>query len=109
MIKVGCLRCCNQSRRHSHSSLETESKPHDFSPHAGVLIGFLLSPASGLAETKVYFGNLHAHSQLSDGNSTVTPRMAFQIARQHMDFMSLSEHNHMLTPAEMQTLVAAAA
>lgn len=58
----------------------------------------------------VFFGNLHAHSRLSDGNSDISPTEAFRIAKEegNLDFLSLSEHNHMLTAAEMQELRAAA-
>ena len=63
------------------------------------------------AELRVYFGNLHAHSQLSDGNEETTPDEAYQLAktRGQLDFLCLSEHNHMLTQTEMEELREAAA
>lgn len=59
---------------------------------------------------KIYFGNLHAHSNLTDGNTTISPKEAYKIARTEgkLDFLSLSEHNHMLTPEEMEELRQAA-
>lgn len=56
--------------------------------------------------TRVYFGNLHAHSRLSDGNPDISPGEAYRIAREEggLDFLSLSEHNHMLSTTEMRTL-----
>lgn len=58
------------------------------------------------AETRVYFGNLHAHSALSDGHKSISPIEAFEFAMKesNLDFMSLSEHNHMLSNDEMKTL-----
>lgn len=61
-----------------------------------------------VGQTNVYFGNLHAHSVLSDGAATAEE--AYDMAKDQgkMDFLSLSEHNHMLTHTEMQTLMATA-
>jgi trimeric autotransporter adhesin len=39
-----------------------------------------------------YFGNLHAHTSYSDGSGT--PEDAFAQARQHLDFIAVTEHNH---------------
>ena len=39
-----------------------------------------------------YFGNLHAHTSFSDGSGT--PEEAFAQARQHLDFIAVTEHNH---------------
>lgn len=44
----------------------------------------------------VYFGNLHAHTEYSDG--TGTPEEAFAYARNvaKLDFLAVTEHNHLL-------------
>jgi arabinogalactan endo-1,4-beta-galactosidase len=49
--------------------------------------------ATGVA---VYFGNLHAHTAISDG--TGTPAQAFAFARDvaKLDFMAIAEHNHLM-------------
>ncbi len=69
------------------------------------------STSSSQGTLNVFFGNLHAHSNLSDGNSDIPPAEAYRIAKEEggLDFLSLSEHNHMLTVAEMQELRTAAA
>jgi len=69
-----------------------------------------LLPAASNAETRAYFGNLHAHSQLSDGHADISPRQAFDLAKGEgkLDFLCLSEHNHMLEPTEFATLMSAA-
>lgn len=80
--------------------------------HWRLAAGLLLAsvPTVAQAELNVYFGNLHAHSNLSDGNKSISPREAYRIAREEggLDFMSLSEHNHYLTTAEMSELMKAA-
>ena len=50
-------------------------------------------------EWRVYYGNLHSHSSISDGRGT--PAEAFDHADEHIDFMCLSEHNHMTNDAEL--------
>lgn len=76
-----------------------------------MLAVLVLFPSIGRAEYRVYFGNLHAHSNLSDGNADTSPAKAFELARDvgKMDFLSLSEHNHMVTPAGFELLKAEAA
>lgn len=39
-----------------------------------------------------YFGNLHAHTSFSDGSGT--PDEAFKHAKDHLDFIAVTEHNH---------------
>lgn len=39
-----------------------------------------------------FFGNLHAHTSFSDGSGS--PAEAYQHARQFLDFIALTEHNH---------------
>ena len=49
-----------------------------------------------------YYGNLHAHTEYSDGNQDATPMgidtplesYQFADASQHFDFLGISEHNH---------------
>ncbi len=61
-----------------------------------------LTTTTGLAADRslgvkdIYFGNLHAHTAVSDG--TGTPAEAFAYARDvaKLDFMALTEHNHLL-------------
>ena len=50
-----------------------------------------------------YFGNLHSHSDYSDGNKdnpTYTPAMDYNYAMtaQCMDYLGISEHNHYSSP-----------
>ena len=52
-------------------------------------------PATGfLDQFHVYFGNLHAHTTLSDGSGA--PVNAFSMARNtaKLDFLAVTEHNH---------------
>lgn len=53
-----------------------------------------LPPDAFLTHFNVYFGNLHAHTTLSDGSGT--PAEAFRHARNvgRLDFMAVTEHNH---------------
>ncbi len=67
-----------------------------------------------------YYGNLHAHSGLSDGNQdsvtsgrgTPAPDYAYAKSSFHMDFLGISDHNHyqagMKTPADYHAGVAQA-
>lgn len=54
----------------------------------------LVSAQTARGFMNVYFGNLHAHTSLSDGVDG--PEDAFEHARDraHLDFMALTEHNH---------------
>ena len=60
-------------------------------------------------EWACYFGNLHAHSGVSDG--VRTPKEAFEYARDvaKLNFICLSEHNHMTTTQALQGVRNAAA
>jgi len=67
------------------------------------------APASEPAKAwTAYFGNLHAHSEVSDG--VETPAVAFEYAKTEgkLHFMCLSEHNHEVTKAELDQVRAAA-
>lgn len=70
-----------------------------------------VAPATGQDELRVYFGNLHAHSNASDGNKNTSPADAFRIAREQggLDFLSLSEHNHIMADQATYDGVIAAA
>lgn len=67
------------------------------------------SPLTGNATTtnapanNYYFGNLHAHSDYSDGNKdhpgyTPTDDYNYALGSQGMDFLGISEHNHFSSP-----------
>ncbi len=67
--------------------------------HAEALV-LVAEPAGVTEPINVYLGNLHAHSKLSDGNPSISPWRAFEIARDEgdMDFMALSEHILLIRP-----------
>jgi len=54
--------------------------------------------AAAAPDWHVYYGNLHSHSSISDG--VETPDTAFAWARDegHLNFLCLSEHNHIYKP-----------
>ncbi|MFT3788281.1 MAG: CehA/McbA family metallohydrolase [Tepidisphaeraceae bacterium] len=64
------------------------------------LTSFEASPATQPTtkpnDVRVYLGNLHAHTALSDG--TGTPEEAYAFARDvaKLDFLAITEHNHLL-------------
>jgi hypothetical protein len=64
---------------------------------AGLLVMGLAGPASAY---NVYFGNFHAHTELSDGIGT--PEEAYAYARDvaDIDILGLTEHTHLLTQSE---------
>ncbi|MBM4269234.1 MAG: hypothetical protein FJ144_21945 [Deltaproteobacteria bacterium] len=68
----------------------------------------LLAPRFSAAE--FYFGDLHAHSGLSD-DATGSPEGFFLTARDvaRLDFVALSDHDVFLTPNEWEILKATAA
>ena len=72
---------------------------------AVTLLSFTLScPA---AQWKAWYGNLHSHSSVSDGVDT--PADAYAWAKSHgVNFLCLSEHNHMSTAAELLSVSNAA-
>lgn len=62
-----------------------------------IYVALLLSAASvpaGLSAQQVFHGNLHSHTEKSDGKGT--PEQAYRYARNRakIDFLLLSEHNH---------------
>jgi hypothetical protein len=61
-----------------------------------ILVGVLLRWSCPAAEWKAYFGNLHSHTGASDGVDDA--KTAYEWARDHgqMDFLCLSEHNHIV-------------
>lgn len=74
------------------------------------ILSLVPSNAVAAEEPGIYFGNLHAHSRLSDGHLSITPEAAYDYARDEgqLDFLCLSEHNHMLSKGEMLELQQAA-
>ncbi|HKR58346.1 MAG TPA: hypothetical protein VJS64_01335, partial [Pyrinomonadaceae bacterium] len=61
------------------------------------VLAFIAALSGGLSSVqteKVFFGNLHSHTSLSDGSGT--PREAYLRARDvaKLDFLALTEHNH---------------
>jgi len=56
-----------------------------------LLLAFVLPLESNTTYVH-YFGNLHAHTSFSDGSGS--PADAYQHARQFLDFIALTEHNH---------------
>lgn len=68
-----------------------------------------LSPnRMNFGKLSVYYGDLHNHSNLSDGIGS--PREAYDYARQqgHMDFFSLADHDYLLTNDKWNLLKATA-
>ena len=63
-----------------------------------VLVVLCTGASASAQEIKVFFGNLHAHSNASDGNKDTSPADAFRIARDEggLDFLSLTDHNHIM-------------
>ena len=58
----------------------------------GLLILAFVLPLESNTTYFHYFGNLHAHTSFSDGSGS--PADAYQHARQFLDFIALTEHNH---------------
>src|SRR5258705_1101389 len=56
-------------------------------------------PGSLAADWKVYYGNLHSHTSASDGVDTASIAYAWARNEGHLNFLCLSEHNYMVTPA----------
>ncbi|MBN8625478.1 MAG: CehA/McbA family metallohydrolase [Planctomycetes bacterium] len=59
------------------------------------IIGAVLSGCGmAWAEPRIYFGNLHSHTSLSDGSGT--PAQAYRHAREagRLDFLAITEHSH---------------
>lgn len=82
------------------SVLTTCTAPHRtgaIPPSSNAFYSSVLANAisSSQDELNIFFGNLHGHSRLSDGNSSISPTEAYRIAREEgeLDFLSLSEHN----------------
>src|SRR5688500_7123709 len=66
-------------------------------PSTVIAILLLIAGTARSQELKVFFGNLHSHTSLSDGSGT--PEQAYEHARKvGLDFLAITEHNH--PPAE---------
>ncbi len=82
---------------------------------ANTIVIFVLILVAGTnaaaQEIRIVFGNLHAHSNASDGNKNTSPADAYRIAREEggLDFLSLSEHNHIMKDQAVYDGVIAAA
>jgi hypothetical protein len=65
-----------------------------------VTLPFLGFASPGAAQYNLYFGNFHAHTNLSDG--TGTPAAAYQYARDTagIDILALTDHTHLLSASE---------
>jgi hypothetical protein len=60
-------------------------------------LALLTIPSLAAAQTvQVFFGNLHSHTDYSDGS--LTPEEAYRHARDvaRLDFLAITEHNHMI-------------
>ena len=69
---------------------------------------------TAIAVRNYYFGNLHAHSSYSDGNVDSTsfiPANDYAFAKNSlcMDFLGISEHNHLMSVANYQPGISQAA
>ncbi len=79
-----------------------------------LLILFIQLQTSIFAQYNFYYGNIHSHSDYSDGNQdgattgSHTPADDYKYARasNHMDFLGISEHNHFSSPNNPGTYVA---
>ena len=62
-------------------------------PSTVIAILLLIAGTVRSQELKVFFGNLHSHTSLSDGSGT--PEQAYEHARTvGLDFLAITEHNH---------------
>lgn len=64
-----------------------------------------ITPLSAQFNFNVYFGNLHSHTNLSDGERT--PEEAFLYARDtgKLDFMAITDHLEQIDPIEWYNLI----
>lgn len=66
------------------------------------LLTLLLLPLTSFCQYNFYYGNIHSHTEYSDGNKdsltsgVSTPGASFAYAKgsYHFDFLGISEHNH---------------
>ncbi|MBI5527719.1 MAG: CehA/McbA family metallohydrolase [Deltaproteobacteria bacterium] len=75
---------------------------------ACVVCVLLLPAAVAAQECKVYFGNIHAHTSVSDGDKA--PLDAYTYARDtaKLDFFSLTDHMEQTLPSEWESIKDAA-
>src|SRR5205809_639512 len=66
---------------------------------SALLMVFLAAQQVRCAEWKLYYGNLHSHTSASDGVDNGTVAYAWAHNEGHLNFLCLSEHNHMTTQA----------
>ncbi len=80
---------------------------------AGVLAALAAAPVPATAQYNLYYGNFHAHCNLSDdaaGPLSGTPGTAFQYARDtaDIDILALTDHSHYMSALEYSQLQSAA-
>ena len=63
---------------------------------------------SSSADWNCFFGNLHSHSEVSDGVDSPVDACEWADDESDLSFLCLGEHNHKTDNAEMQIVVAAA-
>jgi hypothetical protein len=75
---------------------------------ACISCGVLFPAAAAAQEYKVYFGNLHAHTSVSDGDKA--PLDAYTYARDaaKLDFFALTDHMEQTLPSEWESVKDAA-
>lgn len=84
--------------------MNRQQRPYILCLVMGLLFGVQLSAQA--PQWRVVFGTLHSHSGVSDGKGT--PEEAFKHAKEHVNFLCLSEHNHMSNAAELEQVRSAA-
>lgn len=55
---------------------------------------------SGMEDWNFYFGQLHAHSEISDGTGTAEEAFAHAYGAEHLDFFALTDHSNSFDNAE---------
>lgn len=71
-----------------------------------LLIFNLRSPEA--EDLKVYFGNIHAHCNLSDGKGTALEAYIYARDVARLDFFSLTDHMEQLTESKLEQIISAA-
>jgi hypothetical protein len=77
-----------------------------------VLITCLLgcaSPTNGQGPLGVFYGNLHAHTNASDGTGSVEEAVQYARDTAKLDFFAVTDHDYLLNPQKYQRLLELAA
>jgi hypothetical protein len=85
IILLYLISCKNNNLIHSHQSNPTPETPM----YSGIVMNF-------------YYGNLHSHTQYSDGQGT--PDQALVWAKTQFDFYAITDHAEQLTSTEWITI-----